>query len=127
MLKSNREGQAFLLVFPVSSLASFDKIKELHRTLRVTKKNPIFLLIGNKCDIESGLREVAVEDGLCMAQSLGCSYMEVSAKLDTNIVPMFEALIRALRQNRLGQTPPAAHAKTAPKSRKCNIAECVVV
>ena len=52
------------------------------------KKKPI-ILVGSKIDAEN-LREVSREEGAEKAVSLGCEYIECSAKSNFNIEDIFE-------------------------------------
>ena len=56
------------------------------------------MIIGNKCDqIED--RQVPEDKGREFAESLGCEFMEVSAKTGENVDEAFEALVfRILRE-----------------------------
>lgn len=47
------------------------------------------MLVGNKCD-ENSLREVPDADGKAEAASWGVSFMETSAKNNTNVTELFQ-------------------------------------
>lgn len=72
--------------------------------LRVKQKTPIFILVGNKCD-RSQEREVSKDEGIALARSFGCSFMETSAKTAHNVELLFANLVRALRNTQQGDTP----------------------
>lgn len=52
-------------------------------------------LVGNKSD-RSMDREVTVKEGIELAESLGCSFVETSAKAGYNIDKAFHDLVRAV-------------------------------
>lgn len=55
------------------------------------------MLVGNKCD-ENNLREVSDADGKAEATSWGVSFMETSAKNNTNVTELFQ--VRKCELNR---------------------------
>lgn len=71
--------------------------------LRVKRQKPIFMLVGNKCD-KTYEREVSKDEGVALARSFGCAFMETSAKTAHNVELLFTNLVRALRNTR--QTEP---------------------
>jgi GTPase KRas protein len=64
--------------------------------LRVKRHKPIFILIGNQSD-KIFEREVSTDEGLALARTFGCSFMEASSKTAHNVELLFTNLIRALR------------------------------
>ncbi|KAH7136883.1 ankyrin repeat-containing domain protein [Dactylonectria estremocensis] len=97
-----REGEAFLLVYSITSRSSFSRVKLFHdRILRVQaatgcEPSPI-CLIGNKRDRISE-REVTTTEGLNLALGLGVDYfVECSAKNNVNVENAFFDLVRVLR------------------------------
>jgi GTPase KRas len=67
--------------------------------LRVKRTKPIFMLVGNKCD-KTYEREVSKEEGLQLARTFGCEFMETSAKTAQNVERLFTNLVRSLRATR---------------------------
>jgi GTPase KRas protein len=95
--------------------------------LRVQRQKPIFMLVGNKCD-RTYEREVSKEEGLALARSFGCEFMETSAKTAQNVERIFTSLVRALRNARqpeLGQlgipAGGAARQGAGERRRRCII------
>ena len=87
---------------------------------RVKRGEPIFMLVGNKCD-KTYEREVSKEEGAAMARHFGCEFIETSAKTAQNVERLFMNLVRALRQTRLeagGSVPTKTKEK---KPGKCII------
>lgn len=67
--------------------------------LRVKRTKPTFLLVGNQCD-KTYEREVSKEEGLALAHSFGCQFVEASAKTAHNVEHLFTSLVRALRASK---------------------------
>jgi len=96
-----RAGDAFFLVFDVSSRSSFDELDEFAAGIcRVKDKDTCdsipTIVVANKCDIES--REVGQEEAQEKARSLGCAYCEASAKTATGVEHAFEMAVREHRR-----------------------------
>jgi GTPase KRas protein len=84
---------------------------------RVKRGDPIFMLVGNKCD-KAFEREVSKEEGAALARQFGCEFIEASAKTAQNVERLFLHLVRSLRDIELGLSVPA---KKKKKSSKCII------
>ena len=56
------------------------------------------VLVGNKCDLAPGEREVAEEDAQALAKEWGCAFMETSAKEKINNEECFFELVRQIRK-----------------------------
>lgn len=122
MFLSLREGQGFILVYSIASRQTFERLEVFRQLmLRVKRNKPIFVLVGNKCD-RTYDREVSREEGLAMARSFGCEFLETSAKTAHNVERLFMNLVRALRQTKqLEQGPPGNTRQEGGKRRKCII------
>ena len=81
---------------------------------RVKQGDPIFVLVGNKCD-KTYEREVSREEGANLARKFNCEFLETSAKNAQNVEQLFMNLVRSLWQTRNIALPPAK------KSHKCVI------
>lgn len=79
------------------SIASIHIAKNIPRLKR---GDPIFMLVGNKCD-KAYAREVSEEDGAALARQFGCEFIETSAKTAVNVEILFKNIVRALRQRRV--------------------------
>ena len=105
-----REGQGFVLVYSVANRSTFDRLEVFRESmLRVKRHRPVFMLVGNKCDKTSD-REVTREEGMELARSFGCEFLETSAKTAVNVERLFTNLVRMLRNSRQdggGQGAPA--------------------
>jgi GTPase KRas len=90
---------------------------------RVKRGDPVFMLVGNKCD-KTYEREVSKEEGAQLARQFGCEFIETSAKTSHNVERLFMNLVRALRQTRAPETSQPTGGTTGgekKKNRKCII------
>lgn len=107
------DGEAFLLVYSTTSRSSFTRVSKFHSQLMSVKSSPesqlssaapqgrpIYLLVGNKCDISTE-REISTQEGEALARDLGCEFVETSAKNRINVERAFYDLVRLLRTQRL--------------------------
>ncbi|KAH7104186.1 ras protein [Auriculariales sp. MPI-PUGE-AT-0066] len=103
-----REGQGFILVYSIAARSSFDRLETFRQNMvRIKRGKPIFMLVGNKAD-KGYEREVSKEDGMQLARSFGCEFLETSAKTAQNVDKLFQDLVRQLRMSR-PQEPQRAH------------------
>jgi len=111
-----KNGQGFILVFSITSQATFNDLVELReQILRVkdTDKVPM-VLVGNKCDLEDD-RVVTREQGNSLAGSWGgCTFLETSARKKVNVDEVFFDLVR-----QINRSMPEKEKKKDKK--KCNI------
>ena len=110
-----RDGEGFVLVYSISSRASFQQLKSFYNQIRRVKESsgsgsfssqgglgglaPI-MLVGNKCDRVTE-REVSIQEGSSLARELGCEFIEASAKNCVNVEKAFYDVVRQLRRQRL--------------------------
>jgi GTPase KRas protein len=83
-----------LLVYDITNIKSFEKIKNYYvNELREKSKN-IFkcILLGNKTDLEEN-RKVSQEEGLALAKENQFVFMETSCVTNCNVSSAFETLI----------------------------------
>jgi small GTP-binding protein len=93
-----KNGQGFVIVYSVTSVQSFYDIKSMRdQIIRVKGMREFIplLLVGNKCDLISQ-REVKTSDGVALAQSWGCPFIEASAKSATNVDDLFAEIVREM-------------------------------
>lgn len=119
-----RDGEGFVLVYSISSRASFARIEKFHRQIQRVKESsqsgspsypgsplsststgsgswgpaPV-MLVGNKCDRVTE-REVSTQEGQALARELGCEFVEASAKNCVNVEMAFYNVVRALRRQK---------------------------
>jgi len=89
-------GHGFILMYDVTSKASFDElsfIKNQIREIKEPEEVPI-VLVANKCDLEPKYRQVSTAQGRELASLWQCEYQETSAKTGLNVDEVFEQLIK---------------------------------
>jgi GTPase KRas protein len=117
-----RDGEGFVLVYSISSRASFQRIKKFYSQIQRVKDSaqaasPTYpgspsiptpaaapgpasvMLVGNKCDRVTE-REVSTQEGAALARELGCEFVEASAKNCVNVEKAFYDVVRQLRRQR---------------------------
>eukprot|EP01113_Clastostelium_recurvatum_P049916 TRINITY_DN932_c0_g1_i2.p1 TRINITY_DN932_c0_g1~~TRINITY_DN932_c0_g1_i2.p1 ORF type:complete len:204 (-),score=46.67 TRINITY_DN932_c0_g1_i2:98-709(-) len=96
-----RTGDGFLCVYSVTYSVSFQEVTPLYdHILRVKDCEKVpFVLVGNKSDL-ADQREVTTEQGMQLANTLGCKMLESSAKTRTNVVESFHELVREIKKAR---------------------------
>ena len=85
-----RKSEVFIVVYDITNRASFDEIHHvIERSLRVREDAPApLVLCGNKADLRDK-RQVTEEEGVECARSLGCPFLETSAKMFINVRELF--------------------------------------
>ncbi|KAL8696257.1 MAG: hypothetical protein Q9224_002890 [Gallowayella concinna] len=122
-----RDGEGFVLVYSITSRASFSRIRKFHSQIQRVKDSssagsptasylspPItaaptggqapVMLVGNKSDRVTE-REVSTQEGSALAKEMGCDFVEASAKNCINVEKAFYEVVRSLRRQRQDQTP----------------------
>ncbi|TPX46655.1 hypothetical protein SeMB42_g02329 [Synchytrium endobioticum] len=96
-----RDGEAFLLVYSITSRSTFEHVDKFHHQCQRVKdsdKTPI-LIVGNKNDLTLE-RQVTRDEGTLLAKKLRCEFVETSAKTASNVEKAFFCLIRMMRAQR---------------------------
>lgn len=97
-------AHGIVLVYDITDRESFNNINNWVTEVKKNAGNGvIMLLIGNKCDIEKD-RAVTTKEGQDFASMLGISFLETSAKTDTNIKETFSVLSKQIHE-----TLPESH------------------
>lgn len=96
-----RMGRGFIMVYSVTSRASFDEVvtirEQLYHTLDKDFSDLLpVVLCGNKCDLELE-RQVSTNEGQDLAKSYGWAFFETSAKLRVNVDQAFHEVVRLIR------------------------------
>lgn len=99
-----RYGEGFLIVYSITSRKSFDELTPLQEQLKrvrdVDSLNEVpTTCFGNKLDLQND-RQVSKEEGTQLAQKIGASFFEGSAKDGTNVEEAFFQLVRLIRDFR---------------------------
>jgi GTPase KRas protein len=126
-----RSGEGFLIVYSVTSAESFAEANTFRdRILRVKEDEQVgdrvpMVLVGNKIDLVQD-RKVSTEQGMALAKTWACPFLETSAKTRTNVDECFFELVREIRrsyeeQNK--QTPKGAGAKRSRFVRFAHISD----
>jgi len=94
-----RTGEGFLLVYSIDSKQSFEEIRTFQQQILRVKDKDYFpiIIVSNKCDLEQD-RVVSKEEGMQLARSFGCRFMETSAKQRINVEQAFYELVREIRK-----------------------------
>ncbi|KAK9458505.1 ras family-domain-containing protein [Lipomyces oligophaga] len=136
-----RAGQGFLLVYSITSRASFQEILSFQQQILRVKDKCYFpmIVVGNKCDLETE-RQISQQEGKKLAADFKCSFIETSAKQRINVDEAFYNLVREIRRyNREqngGSTPTEATTGTAHSApagttpqvdRKASSGSCCVI
>ncbi len=86
------DSEAGILVFDLTRHKTFENVRSWYKELKENSPQDLFLiLVGNKCDLELS-REVSREEAEQLAQELGLTYMETSAKTGENVNDAFRML-----------------------------------
>ncbi|CAG7952843.1 unnamed protein product [Penicillium salamii] len=118
-----RDGEGFVLVYSITSRASFSRITKFYNQIKMVKESsssgspsgPSYLnspmstsspampvpvmLVGNKSD-KAVERAVSAQEGQALAKELGCDFVEASAKNCINVEKAFYDVVRMLRAQR---------------------------
>ncbi|KAH8795589.1 protein ras-1 [Hyaloscypha finlandica] len=94
-----RTGEGFLLVYSITDRQSFEEILTFEQQILSVKDKDYFpiIVVGNKCDLE-GERVVSRQEGEARAHSLGCKFIETSAKCRINVDNAFYDMVREVRR-----------------------------
>ena len=88
-----REAQIILFIYDISDRESFDSLPKWIKEVKdVLTKEVVFVLIGNKIDLENQ-RKVSFDEGKKFAEQNNCVFQEVSAKTGINFEKLFEVQI----------------------------------
>ena len=119
-----RDGEGFVLVYSITSRASFNRIRKFYNQIQRVKESPNtssptatagylnsptssgpmsgqapVMLVGNKSDRVTD-REVSTQEGSALAKDMGCDFVEASAKSCIHVEKAFYEVVRALRRQR---------------------------
>lgn len=127
-----RDGEGFVLVYAINSRPSFALVEKYYAQIQRVKESaasaapsypgapsvpglganphagpaPV-MVVANKCDKVTE-RAVSTQEGQALAKSLGCDFVEASAKNRINVEAAFYDVVRALRRQR-GTRQPTSH------------------
>jgi GTPase KRas protein len=145
-----RDGDGFLLVYSITSRSTFDRVRkfidQISRVKDLEAYNIPIMIVGNKSD-KTMEREVNVSEGMQLAQSLKCGFLEASAKTGINVEESFLGVVNHIQRQRDselsrlsgGQESPAQatlqhvtsdrseQSKVSGKSKKKNKEKCNIM
>uniref|UniRef100_A0A9J2P676 Peptidyl-prolyl cis-trans isomerase H n=1 Tax=Ascaris lumbricoides TaxID=6252 RepID=A0A9J2P676_ASCLU len=91
-----RDSHGALLIYDITDLHSFEKVKSWVKELRrILGESVVLLIVGNKTDLERN-RNVERQTALEYAKSVGADHCETSAKNNVGINEAFELLTKAM-------------------------------
>ena len=94
------EAEGFILVYSITDRSSFEKVQKLREKVIMVQSSTVpVILVGNKCDLESE-RVVSKSEGEEIAKSVGCPFVETSAKTGLNIDHVFEQIVLMVRKSK---------------------------
>lgn len=101
-----RTSEGAVVVYSISSRESWNRIKIFHSQISRVKDDAQFpvLIVGNKSD-RATERQVSTQEGYSLAASLGCKFIESSAKSCKNIEEPFHEIVRQMQKRRLNPQP----------------------
>ncbi|CAF0880922.1 unnamed protein product [Rotaria sp. Silwood1] len=120
-----KNGQGFVLVYSITSQATFNDLIDIKdyiiRVKDISADVPM-VLVGNKCDLEDE-RVVGKHQGESLARSFGCTFLETSAKLKINVNEIFFDLIRQINRqtkpSKGDRSPDSRNPSTGPTRNCC--------
>jgi len=98
-----RQGQGFLIVYSIADKTSFERLQDFYSNIHRVKEDEIpkgkipIIIVGNKCDLEQH-RVVTTEQGQEYAKSIGCQFIEASAKTRVGVEEAYFNLVKKIRE-----------------------------
>ncbi|XP_043846422.1 ras-related protein Rab-42 [Dromiciops gliroides] len=88
-----------LLVFDVTNRKSFDHVADWYQEVASVQglNKVVFLLVGHKSDLQQA-RQVSTQEAENLAAVMGMSFLETSAKTNSNVTLAFETLAQNIQQ-----------------------------
>jgi small GTP-binding protein len=113
-----RQGKGFMIIYAVNDRSSFEQVEDFFRDLRRTigTLNLPVIICGNKCDLEDK-RTVSKEEGQELAQRLSATFIETSARNNTNVDKAFMTLVAKMREMEK-RTPQPGQKSAKGKGKK---------
>jgi len=94
-----RDAAVAVVVFDITKRGSFQGTRKWIDDVRNERGDQVIVaLVGNKADLESD-REVPTEEARAMAQELGATFAETSAKTGAGVKELFQELATTLTAN----------------------------
>ncbi|KAH8407269.1 hypothetical protein KR222_011808 [Zaprionus bogoriensis] len=116
------KGHAFILVYSVCSKQSLEELRPIWALIKELKGDvnsiPV-MLVGNKCDESTELREVSQIEGQAQATNWSISFMETSAKTNHNVTELFQELLNMEKTRTVSLQLDTKKQKKQKKEKKC--------
>ncbi|XP_056651400.1 ras-related protein Rab-42 [Monodelphis domestica] len=95
-----RNTVGVLLVFDVTNRKSFNHVEDWYQEVASVQGSDkvVFLLVGHKCDLQQA-RQVSTQEAETLAAVWGMSFLETSAKTNSNVTLAFETLVHEIQQS----------------------------
>jgi Ras-related protein Rab-1A len=94
-----RGAHGIIIVYDITDEESFLSVQQwLSEIEKYASENVNKILVGNKADL-ADKRQVRYEDAKAFADEHGMSFLETSAKEDTNITEAFELMAREIKDS----------------------------
>lgn len=108
-----RGAMGILLVYDVTDEASFNNIRNWMRNIEQHASDTVNkVLVGNKCDMDESKRAVPTSKGQALADEFGIRFFETSAKNNSNVDEVFQAVAKDV-MTRLRDTQETAAAPSS--------------
>jgi len=97
----------YMIVYSVASRQSFDMV----RVIRDKILNHLgadwvpLVIVGNKSDLKSDLRQVSFEEGRKIGEEFNCAWTEASARQNDNVVKAFDLVIGEVEKSQNPNQP----------------------
>jgi len=89
-----RNAMGVLLVYDITDIESFEGCQRWLKNIQThASEDIVIVLVGNKTDFEDK-RVISYEQGSSLAEKIGCSFFETSAKTGINVAEAFQALTK---------------------------------
>lgn len=96
------EGQAFVVMYDLSSRESFEKAKEtLNEVISIKGNSQLVYLVGNKCDKPTAEQVVSTEEANKVSKEKKCCFAVTSAYLGMNTDKIFREIASQMVERRL--------------------------
>lgn len=92
-----RGAHGTILAYDVSNAKSFNDVRRWNEEVdKYGREDVCKILVGCKCDVTDGRREVSFDEGAALAQELGIAFLETSAKQCIAVQAAVESLLGKL-------------------------------
>ncbi|OHT09995.1 Ras-related protein RIC1 [Tritrichomonas foetus] len=111
-----RGSNGIIIVYDVTDRESFDHVSYWMKEIdRLATADVCKLLVGNKADLTEK-RAVTTEEGQALANQFGITFVETSAKENTNVEEIFAKMAEAM-QKKAGALVGSSDSQSVPLKR----------